>query len=287
MKTKLLAPIALAALAFGAVAIAYSSQPGAVQPRQVASTAPANNTAPARVEATDPLRVQQHDFLRKLAGVWEGQAHILSSDDQSVQGVFGCVNTVTFGHYLTCSYSGKLMGENFHAVQTWGYNTAKGQFETTWIDNNSTAIAFNTGTCNDSGTVFTISGTTEDPSGQSVTQKAITTILDNDHYTLELFTVNDGQDSPVMTVSFARSGEIVPHAPARNVTSRDTGAKAAWQPNSYKTLPLPPRSTLPQGTSPEPRATQPNTAPKANQPAEISPTQTTDADPGHEPDQPK
>lgn len=286
MNTKFLAPIALAALVAGAVAVAR--QPGAVQPRHVASAAPVGNTTPTPVETTDALRVQQHDFLRKLAGVWEGQAHILTGDDQNVQGVFGCVNTLTFGRYLTCSFTGKLMGENFQAVQTWGYNTAKGQFETTWIDNNSTAIAFNTGACNDDGTVFTITGSTDDPAtGQSVTQKTITTILDNDHYTLELFSVQDGKDTPLMTVSFARSSEVVPHAPSRNVVSVDTTSKANWR-NTTAAAPAN-RSTFPKGTlnSPEPRATQPNTAPKANEPAEITPAQSTDANTSHEPDQPK
>lgn len=308
MKTTFLAPIALAALVAGAVAIAR--QPGAVQPRQIASATPAKATTPTpRAETPDPLRVQQHEFLRKLAGVWEGQAHILSGDDQNIQGVFGCVNTITFGRYLTCSFSGKLMGENFQAVQTWGYNTAKGQYETTWIDNNSTAIAFNTGTCNDAGTVFTISGTTEDANGQSVTQKTITSVLDNDHFTLELFNVQDGKDTAVMTVSFSRSSEVVPHAPARNVTSADPIM------NRHSTLSAatPQRSALPKGSlnATEPRVTPPNTkpgkpaesgmhwksssdsdststqanAPKANEPAEVTPTQSTDAT--HEPDQPK
>lgn len=306
MKTKILAPIALAALVAGAVAIAR--QPGAVQPRQLASATPAKAATPApRAETPDPLRVQQHEFLRKLAGVWEGQAHILTGDDQNIQGVFGCVNSVTFGRYLTCSFSGKLMGENFQAVQTWGYNTAKGQYETTWIDNNSTAIAFNTGTCNDAGTVFTISGATEDASGQSVTQKTITTVLDNDHFTLELFNVQDGKDTAVMTVSFARSSEVVPHAPARNVTSADP-----MTPRASLTAAAPARAALPKGSASgaEPRVTPQNTkptesgmhwksssdpdspstsanAPKANQPAEVTPTQSTDANDTHAPDQPK
>lgn len=154
---------------------------------------------------TSGLTTSQHEFLKPFAGVWTGTATLFGVEGGSVDSTITCVSSLTFGRYLTTTFSGSIMDQPFEAVQTWGYNTATNSFETTWIDNNSTGITFNNGSCNTTGKVFTIDGQVEDVDGSTITQRSVTTLVDNDHFTLNLISIDSNSvETPVMTISFTR-----------------------------------------------------------------------------------
>jgi hypothetical protein len=208
MNARTFAPSTLAFLAFATVATAQNSasNTGGNTFNDTTTTANSSSNDEQTFSATtSDLTTNEHAYLKSFAGVWNGVATIHGVDGPEGSSTINCVSSLTFGTFLTTTFSGKIMGEQFQAVQTWGFNTATSQFETTWIDNSATSITFNNGSCNAEGTVFTIDGQVTDEAGDTITQRSVTTLVDNDHFNLELISI-DSKDvaTPVMTISFTR-----------------------------------------------------------------------------------
>lgn len=180
-----------------------------------ATAAPAQPQSSSGVECPTPF----HENMRALAGIWEGEVALFTEPGaEPVTSRITVVNSFSFGRYLTTSFATSVAGQPFQGVQTMGFNTAKNQYESTSIDNLSTAITFNTGSCDDSGTTFTLNGSFDDPStGETHTQKTVTHV-DGTRYTIECFDVaSDGSETPLMKISLNKaSGQAVKAASTQN-----------------------------------------------------------------------
>jgi hypothetical protein len=227
----------LALLAFATIAMA--------QPQQLPRTTPPSNTTPSSDTTTNEatttdLDSKEHQFLAKFVGTWAGQATLHGVEGEAGTSKIACSNTLTFGHYVTSTFSGQIMNQPFQAVQTWGFNTTTGTFETTWIDNNSTGITFNNGSCNEDGTVFTIDGQVQDSDGSTLIQRSITTFTDSDHFTLDLVSVDpQNVSTPVMTIAFSRQAHAG-FAPTDQAFSANTSGATNW--SAASTTPTTPQN---------------------------------------------
>jgi Protein of unknown function (DUF1579) len=194
----------LVLLAFAAVAVSQTQQPSRTTiPSNASTSTTSTNTASSQY--SPELNTKEHDLLKKFVGTWNGKATLHGVVGTSASSSITAVSSLTFGRYLTTTFGGQIMDQPFEAVQTWGFNTAANAYETTWIDNNSTGITFNNGTCNEAGTVFTIDGEVVDADGNTVIQRSITTWIDDTHFNLELVSVDAmGGKTPVMTIAFTR-----------------------------------------------------------------------------------
>ncbi len=227
MNARTLSASTLAVLAFTAVALSQT-QPTANNPGTDASSRSltvglmndSDNSEFVNAETTN-----KSSFLKPFVGTWKGAATLHGAQGADSSSEISCTSVLTFGHYLTTNFNGKIMGEAFEAVQTWGFNTDTNSFETTWIDNNSTGITFNNGTANEDGTVLTIDGQVPGADGTTITQRSVTTLVDQDHFTLDLVSIDSQNVStPVMTISFTRqlSTAAVPVPQAATTASSNT-----------------------------------------------------------------
>lgn len=207
MNARTLSASTLAVLAFTAVALSQT-QPTANNPGTDASSRSLTMGLMGDSDFSEFVNADttnKSSFLKPFVGTWKGAAVLHGAQGAESSSEISCTSVLTFGHYLTTNFNGKIMGEGFEAVQTWGFNTDTNSFETTWIDNNSTGITFNNGTANEDGTVLTIDGQVSGADGTMITQRSVTTLVDQDHFTLDLVSIDSQNVStPVMTISFTR-----------------------------------------------------------------------------------
>jgi hypothetical protein len=170
----------------------------------------ADEKAPA---ATDPMALAMpgphHEHIKKLVGDYDytikmymvpGQPPMESTGKRSGKMIMG-------DRYLEETYSGSFMGMDFEGYGTLGYDNVQQTYLSTWIDNMGTGIMFASGTCDASGTSWTMTGDMADPqSGQMVPTRGVTKLVDKDHMTMEMYAPGpDGKEVKVMEIIATRS----------------------------------------------------------------------------------
>lgn len=151
----------------------------------------------------------QHEMLKKLAGDWNAKVRFQSDPSQPWQ-ESASTSTITMlmdGRYCQEVVSGQMMGGPFNGVGLTGYDNVIGKYVGTWIDNFGTGIETMQGTADASGKVITWSATMSDPaSGKLSTNRMVTTIVDDDHHTLDMYTIPPGakKEMKTMTIEYTR-----------------------------------------------------------------------------------
>ncbi len=187
------------------------------------STQPNTNVQPtpqAQAWIDAAKLTQNHELLKQFLGVWscDVTSYMPGGQTANSKGIMTCLKTFE-GRFVTSTYSGQMMGQPFQGVSTMGFNSVKNQFESTWIDNMSTGIMFETGKCDSSGKTFTFTGKFDDPmSGQTKLSKSVYTFQNADTYTLDMFeTESGGNETKMMSITFTRTSDIKASTPGRNV----------------------------------------------------------------------
>lgn len=133
---------------------------------------------------------EHHQHLDHLAGNWTyelkmsmepGAPPIESSGKVQSEWVLG-------GRFLEAVVTGEFMGQPFEGHSTDGYDNVTGTHFSFWVDNMGTMPIYATGSCSDGGKVIKTSGTFVDPvSGKTVHHRSVTTVVDHDHHTMEMY----------------------------------------------------------------------------------------------------
>ena len=110
------------------------------------------------------------------------------------------------GRFLQQEYTSQLQGEPFHVLQLLGYDNARKKSIEIMFDNLGTSVRHNEGTVSDDGKVFTNSSeAARFPRPESRTSCTVTTIIDEDNFTLEWFRSDDGgKEAKVVAMSHTR-----------------------------------------------------------------------------------
>jgi hypothetical protein len=109
------------------------------------------------------------------------------------------------GRYLKSTHSGVMMGMPFEGMSLEGYDNAKKEFTSIWIDNLGTGTSVSKGTYDKKTNTITYIGNVYDPmSGKDVKIKEIVKITDKDHYMIEMFNEVDGKEFKSMEITFER-----------------------------------------------------------------------------------
>ena len=89
----------------------------------------------------------------------------------------------------------------------WGYNTATEKYEGFWIDNASTIMQSESGTCDAEGKTWEMCGEMTCPqSKQQFKKRSVVTLIDNDHNKMETFhTGPDGNEMKTMEINYTRA----------------------------------------------------------------------------------
>jgi hypothetical protein len=151
----------------------------------------------------------QHEVLKKLAGDWNAKVKVQMDPSQPAQ-ESQSTSTVTVlmdGRYSQEVVSGQMMGSPFSGMGITGYDNVLGKYVSTWIDNMGTGIMASQGTADASGKVITWASSMSDPATGKVTrERMVTTIVDDDHHTLEMYSIPPGakKEMKTMTIEYTR-----------------------------------------------------------------------------------
>jgi len=151
----------------------------------------------------------QHEMLKKMAGEWNAKVTSQMDPSQPAQ-VENSTSTQTMlmdGRYCQEVVSGQMMGQPFSGMGLTGYDNVLGKYVSTWIDNLGTGIMTSTGTADASGKVITWVGVMSDPmTGKASKERMVTTIVDNDHHTFEMYGTPPGgkKEMKMMTIEYSR-----------------------------------------------------------------------------------
>ena len=95
---------------------------------------------------------------------------------------------------------------NFEGRGYWGFNKATNKYEGFWIDTASTVMQTDSGDVDESGTVWTMTGSMPGRQrGTTMTKRTIITLKDNDHHSIEMyFEGPDGGEVKGMEIQYTR-----------------------------------------------------------------------------------
>jgi hypothetical protein len=88
-----------------------------------------------------------HEFLADAVGVWQGKTTMWMGPGAPPMNS-ECTTTITSimdGRFTKADITGDMMGTPFKGTGTYGFDNVTQTFQSTWLDNCSTAIMFGTG----------------------------------------------------------------------------------------------------------------------------------------------
>ncbi len=109
------------------------------------------------------------------------------------------------GRYLKSTHTGVMMGMPFEGMSLEGYDNAKKEFTSVWIDNFGTGTSVSTGKYDKATNSITYTGTVYEPmQGKDIKIKQIVKNIDKDHQVIEMYTIIDGKEVKSMQVELTR-----------------------------------------------------------------------------------
>lgn len=141
---------------------------------------------------------QEHEELKALEGMWD--AAMKMSDGSEVKAECDYKMTCE-GMWLTSDFHGDFGGLKFHGKGLDGFDATKKQYVSMWVDSMSGSPMIMTG--KKEGKITTMMGEGPGPSGVAK-YKTVTNQESNDKMIFQMYTVSDGKDTEVMTVTYTR-----------------------------------------------------------------------------------
>jgi hypothetical protein len=148
-------------------------------------------------------------MLKTMEGEWNAtiKSQMDPSAPMTTEQASCTVTTLMDGRYSQEVATGSMMGAPFNGMGITGYDNVMGKFVSMWIDNMGTGIMKSEGTADASGKVITWSGVMSDPvTGKQTKERMVTTIVDNDHHTFEMYGTPPGgkKEMKMMTIEYTR-----------------------------------------------------------------------------------
>jgi hypothetical protein len=102
-----------------------------------------------------------HEILNRIAGRWEHDVSIRRSPGAEAEKVQMTADYrwMLGGRFLRGTYTGYIGGEYFEARDLVGYDNLRGQYESLWVDNESTAFTLGTGRYDERQNALILEGT--------------------------------------------------------------------------------------------------------------------------------
>jgi hypothetical protein len=148
-----------------------------------------------------------HELLASHAGEWKSVTTYWMDPSAPPQTMEGTTKNemIMGGRYLKSTHSGEMMGMPFEGMSLEGYDNAKKEFTSVWIDNFGTGTSISTGKYDKETNSIIYKGTVYEPmQGKDVTIKQVVKYIDKDHHTIEMYTVDGEQETKTMQIAFTR-----------------------------------------------------------------------------------
>ncbi len=152
---------------------------------------------------------ENHHVLDPLIGKWDFSIKSWMSADAPPEESTGTSEIAwdLDGHFVKQTVSGSMMGKPFNGMGFIGYDNLKKEYESIWIDNMSTGMMKGSGKWDAAAKALTSSGTFSCPLvGGDRTSREVTTIVDADHFTHEMYSPGaDGKEFKMMEIRYTRA----------------------------------------------------------------------------------
>lgn len=166
------------------------------------------NPASAPQEASADAPSEKHRLLEPFLGTFDTELTFFPPGGPPVTSKGGTmVNTwVMDGRFLKQEFEGTFAGAPFRGIGYWGYSNKDRAFESTWIDNFSTGIAFRgEGQVSEDGKVFTtVYSDTDGAGGPTRRHKDVVRLLDRDRHTWTSSVIGESGEGKRMEVIYTR-----------------------------------------------------------------------------------
>jgi len=159
------------------------------QDKPKAPAAPSMDEAMKAMEKAGTPGAEQKRLAR-LAGDWTFENTMWMDPSQPPMKSTGTMHgeILMGGRYVEHTWKGNMMGQPFEGRGTDGYDNVAKHYVSSWLDNMSTGIMYQIGTCDPAGNVCNYSGDMWDPmSGQKSTTRSTITWMGDNTFKNEMF----------------------------------------------------------------------------------------------------
>jgi len=150
----------------------------------------------------------EHKLLEPLVGSWHAKVNCWMDPTQPAQASDGTLvrKSIMGGRFVQEDYDGKMMDQPFQGLGILGYDRAKKQFVTTWIDSISTAIQHSHGTYDESAKTWTFRHEDDCPiTGNRVRMRDTLRIVSADEQQMEMYRqLGDEKEVKMMEIVLTR-----------------------------------------------------------------------------------
>lgn len=152
-----------------------------------------------------------HQVLSDMPGSWKYTIQFWMTPGSKPEQSDGTseIKWILGGRFLQQDVKGVAMGQPFEGRGTLGFNNVKKVYESTWIDNMSTAMMKGSGTYDATAKTLTENGMVTDcQEGKDKPFRTVTSFKDKDHFTYESYVPGpDGKEYLGMKIAYSRKIE--------------------------------------------------------------------------------
>ena len=152
---------------------------------------------------------EHHQRLEPLAGKFSAEVKLWMQPGDPMVMTGTMTNSFDLNNqFLHQNYEGDQIDGPFPVFQGrgyMGYNTATNLYEGFWIDTASTLMMNETGTVDDTGKVWTMTGEFKNPQdGSDMHKRGVITIADNDHHSMVQYMSTPDGEKKTMEITYKR-----------------------------------------------------------------------------------
>lgn len=213
-------------LAFAAGAAAQANQPNVpvLKPQDAA-------TIQAWTEA-NKVGDNQIKLALQFSGTWKTTSTVWMTADATAATSEGVAtfSSAFGGRFVEGNFDTKLFGLPFKGKQIFGYNNTTKQFESMWIDSETTGFQFTTGTRDDQNNIVWTGTTTDPVSGTKKTVKAKTSFPESGKMVFEMWdTTSDGKEFRALQIEYVKQAVANPGKAVIKTSAADTPKETPGQ----------------------------------------------------------
>ncbi len=148
-----------------------------------------------------------HEMLANGVGDWKtiNKFWMDPSGEPMVTEGTGKTEMILGGRYQQSTHKSMMMGMPTEGISLMGYDNATDEFTAIWIDNIGTGTSVAKGKYDETTKSITLNGTMVDPmSKKEMNIREVFKFLDADHYILEMYLINNGEEFKSMEIEFVR-----------------------------------------------------------------------------------
>lgn len=151
-----------------------------------------------------------HERLTPFVGTFKAEVKIWMGPGEPMVSTGSMTNTWALGgRFLHQDYKGDPSPgpdpfPGFEGQGYWGFNKNTERYEGFWIDTASTVMQHESGTVDETGKSWTMTGEIVGSDGETTTKRSVITLVDNDQHGIEMYFTKGDQEFKGMEIQYTR-----------------------------------------------------------------------------------